>query len=158
MKKQGFHWRSFISLSLSFSFIVMCFSGVILYLVPSGSEARRIGWQFWQLGRDGWIAQHLTSSAVFLVFAVIHLYLNWRPMWNYIYSKSARAIHRRWELVIAFILILFTVMGTIWELPPWSYLIEGSRHLQRYQQEGRQGGGRKFQHRIEPEDINQFED
>jgi len=137
-QKERFHWRSLVSFVLTLSFVMMSWSGIVLYLAPPGEEARSTGWQFWQLGRDGWIAQHLTSSTVFLLFALIHIYLNWQPMWSYLHSKAIKGLRRRWELAIAVLLVVIVIIATIWNLPPTSYLLNGSRHLRHYLQESRQ--------------------
>lgn len=137
--KAGFHWRSLVSFVLTLSFAVMSWSGVVLYLAPSGGEARSTGWQSWQLGRDGWTAQHLTASTVFLLFALIHLYLNWRPLWSYIHNKTVKGPSRRKrELAVAVLLVAIVVIVTLCNLPPASYLLSGSRHLRHYRQESRQ--------------------
>jgi hypothetical protein len=134
-KTKPLHWRSFISFVLTLSFCVMVFSGVVLYLSPPGGLARITGWRFWTLEKDGWMAQHMTSCTVFLLAGLIHLYLNIRTLWSYIRSKHARGIRRKWELLASLILIGFMVTGTLWKLPPWKSILDGSRHLQAYQRE-----------------------
>jgi hypothetical protein len=134
-KTKPLHWRSFISFVLTLSFCAMVFSGVVLYLSPPGGLARMTGWRFWTLGKDGWMAQHMTSCTVFLLAGLIHLYLNIRALWSYIHSKTARDIRRKWELLASLVLIVFMVTGTLWKLPPWKSILDGSRHLKAYQRE-----------------------
>lgn len=137
-RRRRFHVRSFVSFTILLSFLALAFSGVVLYLAPPGGVARATRWTYLGLGRDGWMAQHITSCAVFVVFALVHLYLNWRPLWSYVYSKLTRGFRRKWEGLAALLLAVFLVAGTIYELPPWSFLLEGSRHLQSYRREARQ--------------------
>ena len=111
---------------------MMVVSGVVLYLSPPGGTARITGWCIWGLGKDAWMAQHLSSCAVFLLAGLIHLYLNIRILWSYIRSKAARGIRRKWELLASLVLVGYMVTGTLWNLPPWRYILEGSRHLQEY--------------------------
>ena len=134
-KTKPLHWRSFITFVLTLSSCVMIVSGIVLYLSPPGGVARMTGWQLWGLGKDGWMAQHLSSCTVFLLAGLIHLYLNIRVLWGYIRSKAARGIRRKWELLASGVLVGFMVIGTLWNLPPWNYILEGSRHLQAYRRE-----------------------
>ncbi|MBT3200522.1 MAG: DUF4405 domain-containing protein [Phycisphaerales bacterium] len=134
-KPKKLHWQAFISFTLTLSCCVMIASGVVLYLAPPGGLARMTGWQFWGLGKDGWVAQHMTSSTVFLLAGLFHLYLNMRTLWSYIRSKTIRGIRRKWELLASLILAAFMVLGTLWTLPPWNYILDGSKHLEAYQHE-----------------------
>ena len=134
-KIKKLHWRSFISFVLTLNCCVMVFSGVVLYMSPPGGLARMTGWRFWGLGKDGWMAQHMTSCTVFLLAGLIHLYLNIRILWSYIHSRTARGIRRKWELLASLALVGFMVIGTLWKLPPWNYILDGSRHLRAYQRE-----------------------
>lgn len=137
--KVSFHWRSFVSFLLTLSFVVMVFSGLVLYLAPSGGQARRAGWQFWLLGRDGWMAQHLTASTVFLVVSIFHLYFNYRALLSYIRNKAQKGLRRPVELAAALLIAVFLVAGTVAELPPWSYILQGSKHLRQYKKEAAEG-------------------
>lgn len=141
-KKKRFHGRSLTSLILALSFVVMTVSGVVLYLAPPGGQARAAGWQYLGLGRDGWMAQHITSCTVFLAASLVHLYLNIKPLWRYVYSRTIGGLHRKRELLAAIVLVGFMVVGTVYEVPPWSYLIEGSRHMRGYRGGAGHGDGR----------------
>ena len=134
-RKKRFYVRSWTSFVLALSFVAMTLSGLMLYLGPPGGEARMTDWRHWGLGRDGWMAQHMTSCAVFVLFGVIHVCFNARVMWGYVRSRASRRFHRKWELVLAVALAAFMVGGTVYELPPWNYVLKGSRHLQVYRRE-----------------------
>jgi len=134
-KRKRLHWRSLITFVLTLSFCVMLVAGIVLYLAPPGRLARMTGWRLWGLGKDAWIAQHLSSCAVFVLAGLIHLYLNIRVFWSYIHSKTARGIRRKWELLASGVLVGFMVTGTLCNLPPWNCILEGSRHMQAYRRE-----------------------
>lgn len=129
------HLRSLTSFVLTLSFLVALASGLVLYLAPPGGQARATGWTFWSLGRDGWMAQHLTACTVLLVASLVHVWLNLRVLAGYVYSKAAGALHRKWELALACVFALFMVVGTMRELPPWRYILAGSRHLAAYRKD-----------------------
>ena len=85
----------------------------------------------------------MAACAVFLLFGLLHLYLNIRPLWRYVYSKSAGGLRRKWELLLAVALIAFLVVGTLFEVPPWNYLLTGSKHLRGYRAEAKRLHGRE---------------
>ena len=134
-KRKRLHWRSFITFVLTLCFCVMIVSGIVLYLSPSGGVARMTGWQFCGLTKDAWMAQHLSGCTIFVLAGLIHLYLNIRILWSYIHSKTARGVRRKWELLASLVLVGFMVTGTLWNLPPWNCISEGSRHLKAYRRE-----------------------
>ena len=149
-KTKRLHWRSLITFVLTLSFCVMLVAGIVLYLAPPGGVARMTGWRFCGLTKDAWMAQHLSSCTVFVLAGLIHLYLNIRALWSYIHSKTARGIRRKWELLASLVLVGFMVTGTLWNLPPWKYVLEGSRHLNAYRREvgnAREGRGYRRQTR-----------
>lgn len=142
-RQKTFQGRSFITFLLTLVFVWLTVTGVVLYLGPPGGVARRTGWSFWGMGRDGWMAQHLASCAVFLAAALVHLWLNRRVLWAFIHVRSRRGLNRRWEMLAATALTALLIAGTIWSLPPWSWVLSGSRHLTSYRAEARrfeQGG------------------
>jgi len=140
-KTEKLHWRSLITFVLTLSFCVMVVSGTVLYLAPPGGRARMTGWRFWGLGRDAWMAQHLSSCTVFVLAGLIHLYLNIRVLWSYVHTKAARGIRRKRELLAGLVLVGFMVTGTVWNLPPWNCILEGSWHLRAYRREAGRGQG-----------------
>jgi len=141
--RRPFRGRSFTAFLLTLTFVRMAVNGIVLYLGPPGGTARRTGWSLWGLGRDGWMAQHITSCAVFVVAALAHVWLNRRVLWSYVHARVRRGLNRRRELFAAAALTAFLVAGTIWNLSPWKWMLSGSRHLSVYREEARafeQGG------------------
>jgi len=148
-KRKRLHWWSLITFVLTLSCCVMVVAGIVLYLAPPGGLARRTGWQFCGLGKDAWMAQHLSGCTVFVLAGLIHLYMNIRILWSYIRSKAARGIRRKWELLASLVLVGFMVTGILWNLPPWSYILEGSQHLQAYRREAENlHGGHGYRRQI----------
>ncbi len=143
MRRRLFQGRSFISFLLTLAFLWMTVAGVVLYLGPPGGVARRTGWAFWGMGRDEWMAQHIACCGVFVVASLVHIWLNYRALWAYMHSQARRGLNRRWEMLAATALTAFLIAGTIWNLPPWNWVLSGSRHLTSYRGEARhieQGG------------------
>ena len=82
-----------------FSFIVMGVSGLVMYFGP-GRGGRRSGGGFESLvlglDRHAWNEVHETVAIVFLIAALIHLSLNWRPMKRHLgFGAPAKAEAKR---------------------------------------------------------------
>ena len=73
-----FSWQSFISIGLLLSFIIMGFSGIILFIAPEGSLSRWIGWDVMNLTKKQWEQQHTIFSYLFILFSIFHVFkINW---------------------------------------------------------------------------------
>jgi len=88
-EKTRWNWRSMISFSLLFSMIGLFFSGVFLYISPSGRIARQTGWEILGFDKGGWEAIHDLFEFVFVFLALIHLWLNRRAIACYLRSRAA---------------------------------------------------------------------
>jgi hypothetical protein len=82
------------------------------------------------MDRPGWAAQHIVSSWVFVAACLGHLLLNLRALRAYVVRKVSGHFRpqRILELILALGLLGYMVLGTIWNLPPWSNLLSGSQH------------------------------
>ena len=81
---RGFSLRGFTSLLLMGLFVVLGLSGAMLYASPRGRVANWTDWTLLGLEKGQWEGLHLNGSLLFLIVAVLHLVLNWRPFWGYI--------------------------------------------------------------------------
>ncbi len=119
-----FKLKGFTSLLLTFSFLVIGFTGVMLYFTPKGRVAHWTGWTMLGLDKDQWSAIHMTGGLLFLIVSSVHLYLNWGIFWSYLKKKAAAGIHLKWELVAAMLIVAVVVTGTLSEVPPFSSVIK----------------------------------
>ena len=135
--------RSLVSFLLSGSLIVMVLSGTVLYVAPGTGKGRLIGWSFWGMARPGWAAQHIVSSWVFAVAALMHLAVNVRTLKAYLARKVAGRVRpqRIMELLLALALLAYMVLGTLWKLPPWNTVLSGSQHYSDAVSGGKHGHG-----------------
>lgn len=122
--KQTFRFRAFITLMTAAAFVVTSVSGVALFVAPSGRIARDMGWALWTLSRGQWIMLHLAFSAVFLMAAVVHLFLNRRPIVNYLRIKSEALGQLRWEWLVVLLVSAVVVWGSLVPVVPFSALTE----------------------------------
>lgn len=123
-KKKTFQIRPFISILLLLSFLLLAFSGLMMYLRPEGSIASWTGWNILGIDKKGWEGIHTVFCILFLVVASIHLVLNWKPLLHYLARKRAlkRGFHR--ELAAAASLVVIVFAFAVLHLPPASNLME----------------------------------
>ncbi len=118
-----FSWQSFISIGLLFSFIMMLFSGLILYVAPEGSLSRWIGWEVFHLSKKQWEHQHTIFSYLFILFSVFHIFkINWALMLSYFIPEKIKIMNYK-ELVIALLIVVFVFFGTLIKLYPFEYIL-----------------------------------
>jgi len=123
-RKETFHWRGFTSLALTMAFILMAFSGIVLYLTPKGRVANWSGWTMLGLSKEEWAGIHTTCSLFLLVAAGFHIYFNWRPFLYYLKKKAARGIHLKWELAASVALGVVFFFGTLKGVPPFGTILD----------------------------------
>ena len=120
---RGFNWRAFVSSTAAVSFLGMCVTGVILFVVPPGRIANWTGWRIFGLTKHQWIGLHIWLSAVFMVAAIAHIYLNWRPMISYLKNRASQSFAFRAEWVTAVLVCGLITVGTLAEVRPFSSLL-----------------------------------
>jgi hypothetical protein len=131
-RKQTFHWRGFTSLALLMAFILMAFSGIVLYLSPKGRVANWSGWKLAGLTREEWAGIH-TVFALFLILAAgFHIYFNWRPLLYYLKKKAVRGIHLKWELAAVVVLGVVFFLGTLKGVPPFGTILDFGDSMKDY--------------------------
>ncbi|UCG47106.1 MAG: DUF4405 domain-containing protein [Phycisphaerales bacterium] len=127
-----FNWRGFVSLTTGLSFIGMCVTGIALLFVPPGRIANWTDWKMLGLTKRQWIGQHVWFSAVFFIAAILHIYLNWRPLVNYCKAKVGKGLALRWEWVVSLVLCLVVGAGTFAGIRPFSSLLDWSEGIKHH--------------------------
>lgn len=122
--KKKFNWKAFISLYISFSFIIMIVSGVILYLAPAGRIAKWTHIYILGLEKDAWQAIHIIFTFLFIIASGFHIWYNWKPFVSYLRNKMQQKFSLRKELIASFLITMLLFVFTLLELPPFSSLIE----------------------------------
>lgn len=122
--KKKFNWKAFISLYISFSFIIMIVSGVILYLAPAGRIAKWTHIYILGLEKDAWQAIHIIFTFLFIIASGFHIWYNWKPFVSYLRNKMRQKFSLRKELIASFLITMLLFVFTLLELPPFSSVIE----------------------------------
>lgn len=118
-----FRFRPFISFVTTFSFLALAVTGVILFVTPPGRIANWTNWTFWGLTRHQWVALHICTSTLFVIASLFHLYLNLKPLINYLVSKTQQAVKLHLEWAAAVILCGVVVWGALKPFEPFSSLL-----------------------------------
>ncbi|OFX45228.1 MAG: hypothetical protein A2X13_08980 [Bacteroidetes bacterium GWC2_33_15] len=127
--KSKFNWQIFISFGLLFSFILIAFSGVILYIAPEGSFSRWIGWNVLGLSKKQWEGQHTVFSYIFIAFCIFHIFrINWELLVSYFKTKNFKLIYIK-EIGITLILLIFVFTGTLMQFQPFSGIMNIGRNI-----------------------------
>ncbi len=118
--------RKITSMTLLVSLIVVVVNSVVLYIVPEGRVAHWANWIFLGLTKEEWGAQHLTVGTLFLIAGLLHIYYNWSAITAYMKNKARELKIFTPSLLIAVLLTLIVVIGTYFNIPPMSTLVEFS--------------------------------
>jgi hypothetical protein len=83
------------------SFVAMTVSGVVLYFTPRGRTATWTDWRVWGWSKQQWADVHTTTSTLFVLAAVMHVWLNWRVLWSYLKGKAASGLALHWRMQVS---------------------------------------------------------
>lgn len=124
MIKNAHSMRAFVAFLVTWSFVILTVTGIVLYIVPHG----RVGnWTFWTLGglgKDGWADVHILFGAVFIVTGALHLYFNWKPFKKYLAERVRGHLAVKRELVTSLVATLLLTLGALFAVPPVSWLFD----------------------------------
>jgi len=122
-EKTTFQWRAFISTLTGLSFVGMCITGVILFVVPPGRIANWTGWTIFGLTKAQWQGLHIWFSLAFMVAAVVHIVYNWPCLVRYCQSKVRQGFALRAEWALSLLICLVLLVGTLANWRPFSSLV-----------------------------------
>lgn len=116
--------RRFTSLCIGIAFLVMSYTGIILFLAPKGRVANWVHWELFGLDKTAYSHLHVTFMVLFLAGVVWHIYLNWTPLIRYLKEKSELWIHLCKELWLALAINLFFGVGTLFYWIPFEQFLD----------------------------------
>ncbi len=129
-KKPTWNLRGLTSLVVTLAFIVTAVTGVILYVSPQGRVANWTGWNVLGLSKEQWSGVHTTSSLLFVLASVFHVYFNWRTLIHYLLLK--RRLHLKREIVCSIAVVTAVFAGTFLNLPPFSSVVQLNDRIKAY--------------------------
>jgi hypothetical protein len=102
----------------------MSYTGVILYIAPHGRVSKWLDWHLFGLDKGQYEELHTTSMVTFLVFGILHIYYNWKSIMLYMRDKSKKISFTKKEFLIALILNIFFVVGTLTSTQPFKGFLD----------------------------------
>ncbi len=122
-KLRKFNWRAFTSLYMTFSFIILLITGISLYIAPPGRVAFWVSWKWVLLDKEQWQAVHTVFSFLFVMFGLLHLYFNWKPLLAYLRNRISGATGIRRETLGSLTLTGLVFFLVVSDLPPVNYIM-----------------------------------
>ena len=122
--KHRFHWRGFIATTTALSFLALCVTGTIMFIVPPGRIANWTGWTLGGLTKPQWSELHLWMGVLFIIAAVIHLTFNWRVFLAYFKHTLTRHFAWRTEWICALVVCGIVTLGVLTGMKPFSLLTD----------------------------------
>jgi len=114
--------RSLTAFLVTWAFLVLTVTGIILYIVPQGRIAYWIHWSFAGLEKEQWGWVHMMFGGIFIVTGALHLYFNWKPFKKYLAERVKGELNLSRELVASLLLTIIMVTLSIYNLPPASWV------------------------------------
>jgi hypothetical protein len=128
--KNKFSWKAFISFGLTYSFIFIIISGIMLYASPPGRYAHWVNWTILGFTKEGWQAIHTVFSYTFVILSVFHLFtINWKKFLSYLKSKTKKGMNKKREFYLSTILTVVFFFGIIFSVPPFKSVMDLGEHL-----------------------------
>ncbi|MCK5730599.1 MAG: DUF4405 domain-containing protein [Draconibacterium sp.] len=128
--KKKFSWKAFISFGLTYAFVIIFLSGLMLYASPPGRYAHWVDWKILGFTKDGWGALHIIFSLAFVVLSIFHLFtINWQSFLSYMKSKKRKGLNKKREFYISTVLTLAFFFGVIYSIPPFIYVSDFGEYL-----------------------------
>ncbi len=121
--------RRLTSLSLFLSFIIMSFTGIVLFIVPQGRVAYWSNWKLLGLTKTQYGNIHTTFMVLFLVFGVLHIYLNWKPIVAYLKNKNKKISFTKKDVVVAVVLNVLFLIGSIYTIQPFKAYLDFENNI-----------------------------
>ncbi len=122
--------RAFLSLFLLLTMIMVSVSGIILAIAPSGNVASVIDFKVFGLDKTAWENIHTIFGYAMIIAICFHLKYNWRVLVGSFrkYVGKIKKI-RLLEFIIAVALFLFIFIGTMYNIPPMSSVLNLGENL-----------------------------
>jgi hypothetical protein len=116
--------RRFTSLCITFAFLVMTYTGIMLFIVPQGKIAYWTNWELFGLSKEQYGSLHVTFMVLFLVGMILHIWLNWKPLMCYLKNRNKEFSLLTKEFVLAIGFTLVFVFGTLYEVAPFKTFLD----------------------------------
>lgn len=115
--------RKAVSMTALFSFIYLTFSGVVMYITPPGRIAYWADWSIFGMDKTMYNQTHTTMSMLFIAVMVLHIWLNWKPLFSYMKNRAGKVVVFTRETVFGLLLSVVFIVGTLTLTPPFGTVV-----------------------------------
>lgn len=112
--------KKITSLIMLWAMIVMTFTGIMLFITPPGRVANWANWELLGISKELYGQLHSTFMVLFIVATILHIYYNWKPLISYMKNQAKKFIIFTNEMIVATVITLVFIAGTVYEVPPFS--------------------------------------
>lgn len=125
--------RKIVSMTALFSFILLCATSCVLYILPEGRVAYWGNWTLLFMDKGQWSGVHITGGLLFMVASIWHIALNLKAITNYMKHHAADMLRMPIPVLTALGICLFVYGGTLANLPPMKQLVSWNLDIKKYQ-------------------------
>ena len=124
--------RKLVSLIAFLSFVVMSFTGIVLFLAPQSRVAYWTGWELFGLSKRDYDAVHSTFMVLFVSSLVWHTVFNWKSLIDYLRDQNKKLKVFTFEFCIAVGLCVVFFVGTVYRVIPFEQYLDVASIAKRY--------------------------
>jgi len=107
-----------------FSFIIMVFSGLILFIAPPGRIAHWTELTILGFTKDQWQSIHTIFTFLFIIAGSFHIYYNWKPILAYFRTKMKEKFKLRKELILSALFSVIVFLLVLSNVPPFKTVMD----------------------------------
>ncbi len=111
-----------VGLSMLWTALILIVTGIVLYVVPPCWVASWTNWKLIGLNKTQWETLHTIFGFAFVILSLLHLWLNWGPIWTYFRRRVGCLLS---SLAVATVLFV----GSAAIIPPFSWIMELGENL-----------------------------
>jgi hypothetical protein len=124
--------RKITSLTLGFAFLIMTYTGIMLFIAPQGKIAHWSNWELLGLSKTQYGDIHITSMFVMIIFGIWHIYYNWKAIVSYLKDKTKKISFTKQEFVIALSINIIFIFGTLNLTQPFQAILDLNDGAKKY--------------------------
>ena len=130
--EEKFTIKKAVSLTLALSFVVMSYTGIMLFFTPKGKIAYWTDWTLLGLSKTQYTDLHITSMCLLLTAGIWHIYYNWKPLVSYLKNAARRITPFKKEFLLALALNAVFVGGTLAHVAPMQSIVDLNTRIKNY--------------------------
>jgi hypothetical protein len=131
-EKKSFYTRGFTTFIVVTAFLVIAFTGAVLFFTPRGRVANWTDWTFLALSKDQWASVHYTAATLFIVVAAFHIFFNWKVLLGYIRLKRVKGFRLKREFAAALGVSALFIVGPLLGIPGFRELMVAHDAIKNY--------------------------